>query len=146
MNIGNVPAKWAKQTPDAEAIVDSTTGDRITYRDLDEHVRRLANGLRGLGLETGDRVGILSQNAIEYAALYYACGRAGLVTQPMNWRLSPPELKKIVDNGEPKAYITQDQFAPVSSELQGMVDSVDHWLQFGPDGDRPDAPGTPTSR
>jgi acyl-CoA synthetase (AMP-forming)/AMP-acid ligase II len=135
MNIGQIPAKWAGLTPDREAIIDSTTGRRVTFREFDAEVRRLANGLRGLGLETGDRVGMLSQNSVEYAALYFACARVGLVTQPMNWRLSPSELKKIIDNGEPRAYITQDRFRTVSAELQGMVDSVDHWLEYGADGD-----------
>lgn len=135
MNLGLVPAKWARLTPDNEAVIDSTTGRRITFRDFDEHVRRLANGLRGLGLEAGDRVGMLSQNSIEYAALYFACARAGLVTQPMNWRLSPPELAKIVTNGEPRVYITQDRFVDVAAELQGLADGVDHWLQYGENGD-----------
>ncbi len=135
MNLGLVPAKWARLTPRNEAIVDSTTGKRITFADFDAHVRRLANGLRGLGLDAGDRVGMLSQNSIEYAALYFACARAGLVTQPMNWRLSAPELAKIVANGEPRAYITQDRFVSSTTELQGLVDGVDHWLQYGPDGD-----------
>jgi long-chain acyl-CoA synthetase len=135
MNIGEIPAKWARLTPHKEAIIDSTTGKRITFLDFDAHVRRLANGLRSLGLETGDRVGILSQNSIEYLALYYACARAGLVVQPMNWRLSAPELKKIIDNGEPRVYITQDRFLDASNALKGTVDSVEHWLEYGPDGD-----------
>ncbi len=135
MNIGHIPAKWARLTPTREAIIDSTTGRRVTFADFDTEVRRLANGLRGLGLATGDRVGMLSQNSVEYAALYFACARVGLVTQPMNWRLSGPELKKIIDNGEPRVYITQDRFAAVSAELEGTVDSVEHWLQYGPDGD-----------
>jgi long-chain acyl-CoA synthetase len=135
MNIGMIPAKWAKQTPNSEAIIDSTTGKRISFADFDQHVRKLANGLRGLGLEKGDRVGVLSQNSIEYAALYFACGRSGLVAQPMNWRLSAQELKKITDNGEPRAFIFQDQYKDVATELQGMVDSVDTWLGYGPSGD-----------
>jgi long-chain acyl-CoA synthetase len=135
MNIGNIPAKWARLTPDAEAVIDSTTGKRITFAAFDEHVRRLANGLLGLGLSPGDRVGMLSQNSIEYFALYFACARAGLVTQPMNWRLSAPELAKIVANGEPRVYITQDKFLAATAELQGLVGGVDHWLQYGPDGD-----------
>jgi acyl-CoA synthetase (AMP-forming)/AMP-acid ligase II len=135
MNLGNLPAKWARLTPNREAIIDSTTAKRITFADFDAHVRRLANGLRGLGLQAGDRVGMLSQNSIEYAALYFACARAGLITQPMNWRLSAPELAKIVANGEPRAYITQDRFLSSTAELQGLVDGVDHWLQYGPDGD-----------
>jgi long-chain acyl-CoA synthetase len=135
MNIGMLPAKWARLTPRREAVIDSTTGRRITFGDFDAHVRRLANGLRARGLQQGDRVGILSQNSIEYFALYFACARAGLVTQPMNWRLSPPELAKIVANGEPRAYITQDRFVDATGELQQLVDGVDHWLQYGPDGD-----------
>jgi acyl-CoA synthetase (AMP-forming)/AMP-acid ligase II len=135
MNIGDIPAKWSRLTPRNEAIIDSTNGRRVTFAEFDTHVRRLANGLRGLGLETGDRVGMLSQNSTEYAALYFACARAGLVTQPMNWRLSGPELKKIIDNGEPRVYITQDQFSDVSNDLKGMVNSVDHWFEYGPDGD-----------
>ena len=135
MNIGDIPAKWARQTPDNEAIIDSTTGRRITFGDFDRHVRKLANGLLGLGLVKGDRVGVLSMNSIEYCALYFACGRAGLITQPMNWRLSPPELEKIIDNGEPRVYITQGQYAEVAAELAGAVDSVEHWLQYGAGGD-----------
>ncbi|MYI56547.1 MAG: AMP-binding protein, partial [Acidimicrobiia bacterium] len=134
MNIGQIPAKWARQTPQGTAIIDATTGQRVNWADFDNHVRRLANGLRGLGLEQGDRVGVLSRNSAEYAALYFACGRTGLVAQPMNWRLSPPELKKITDNGEPRAYISGPDYHAVAAELAGMTDSVEHWLQYGPDG------------
>ncbi len=135
VNIGMVVAKWARLTPHREAIVDATSGQRITFGDLDEHVRRLANGLRGLGLDKGDRVAILSQNSIEYAALYFACARSGLVAQPLNWRLSAPELKKIIDNGEPRCLIVQDQFHDVAAELQSSVDGVEHWLEYGSSGD-----------
>ncbi len=135
MNIGLIPAKWARLAPGREAIVDQPSGRRINFGDFDRLVRKLANALRGLGLDQGDRVGILSMNSIEYAALYFACGRAGLVTQPMNWRLAAPELKKIIDNGEPRVYITQGQFAPMAKELQAIVESVEHWLEYGPGGD-----------
>ena len=69
MNVGLIPAKWAHQTPDNDAIVDSTTGRRITFAELDSGVRKLANALIGLGLQKGDRVGILSMNSIEYCTL-----------------------------------------------------------------------------
>jgi long-chain acyl-CoA synthetase len=130
-----IPAKWARLTPDRIAVIDQPTGREITFAAFDEHVRRLANGLVRLGLGKGDRVGILSQNSIEYYALYFACGRAGLIAQPMNWRLAAPELRKIIANGEPRVYITQGQFSRVASELQATVDGVEHWLEYGPDGD-----------
>ena len=134
MNIGLIPAKWARQTPQNEAIIDSTTGQRISFVDLDAQVRKLANALLGLGLIKGDRVAMLSMNSIEFCTLYFACGRAGLIVQPMNWRLSPGELTKIVDNGSPRVFITQGEFAAVSAEVEPNVASVEHWLQYGADG------------
>ncbi len=134
MNIGDVPAKWARLDPLGTAVIDSTTGRRFTWTELDRHVRGLANGLLGLGLETGDRVAILSQNSMEHLALYYACGRSGLVAQPLNWRLSAPELRTLVESGSPRAFIAQGQFGEVAGELQGLVD-VDHWFAYGHGGD-----------
>jgi long-chain acyl-CoA synthetase len=52
----------------------------------------------------------------------------------MNWRLSAPELSKIIGNGEPKVFITQGQFTKVANDLAEMVDSVEHWLEYGDGG------------
>src|SRR5690606_3314022 len=90
--------------------------------------RRLANGLRDeLGLSTGDRVAILSKNAIEYQVLYFACGRAGLIAQALNWRLGTAELARILADGEPRAILVHREFAGVAEELKRLADT-DHWL------------------
>ncbi|MBW0103063.1 AMP-binding protein [Pseudonocardia sp. KRD291] len=142
VNIGQIPSKWAALTPGRDAIVDAPNGRRMDWRTLDERVRRLANGLAGspaaggggLGLDKGDRVAILAKNSIEYQELYYAAGRAGLVAQPLSWRLGAGELAKIVADAAPKAVITSDEWGDTAKELQAAVD-VPHWLQFGPGGD-----------
>ena len=64
MNIGQIPAKWAGLTPRNEAVIDATTGTRITFAEFDRFVRKLANGLLARGLTPGDRVSMLSQNSI----------------------------------------------------------------------------------
>ncbi len=134
MNIGMIPAKWAHLDGGREAIVDVPSGRRITYAALDEMVRRLANGLCDeLGLARGDRVAILSRNSIEYQALYFASGRVGLITQPLNWRLGPAELARIIADAEPRAIVVADEFADVAVELQRLVD-VPHRLDVAPDG------------
>ncbi|MFI5609965.1 class I adenylate-forming enzyme family protein [Amycolatopsis sp. NPDC051903] len=137
VNIGRIPEKWAALTPTRDAIVDAPSGRRMDWRTLDERVRRLANGLAGrggLGLAKGDRVAILAKNSIEYQELYYAAGRAGLVTQPLNWRLGAGELTRIVADAAPKAVITSDEWLDTAKELQSAVD-VPNWLQFGASGD-----------
>ena len=63
MNIGQIPAKTASLDPRREALIDVDSGRRMSYGELDERVRRLANALLDeLHLEKGDRVAILSKN------------------------------------------------------------------------------------
>ena len=134
MNQGLIPAKWAALTPDRQAVYDVPNNRRMTWRAFDELVRRLANGLTSLGLVPGDRVAVLSRNCAEYQALYFAAGRAGLVLQPLNWRLAAPELATIVRDGEPKVLISTAEWSEPVTYLQREVD-LPHWLQFGPGGD-----------
>ena len=71
INIGLITAKQAKLRPNAWAVYDQSSKKRITFLELDELVKKIANGLMDLGLEKGDRVSILSQNTIEFLALFF---------------------------------------------------------------------------
>jgi acyl-CoA synthetase (AMP-forming)/AMP-acid ligase II len=46
----------------------------------------------------GDRVAVLALNSAETFALLFACGRLGAVLLPLNWRLSPEELRWQLDD------------------------------------------------
>ncbi|MFM7785094.1 MAG: AMP-binding protein, partial [Gammaproteobacteria bacterium] len=97
VNIGLIPAKHAALAPGRTALIDVPSGRRMSFGELDERVRRLANGLSGLrGVEKGARVAILAKNCIEYLELMFACARIGLIAQPLNWRLAVPEMANIV--------------------------------------------------
>ena len=71
INIGLITAKQAKLRPNSWAVFDQTSNKRITFLELDELVKKIANGLLNLGLKKGDRVSILSQNTIEFLALFF---------------------------------------------------------------------------
>jgi acyl-CoA synthetase (AMP-forming)/AMP-acid ligase II len=64
----------------------------LTYAQWHERATHLAHGLIGLGLQKGDRVGILAYNRIEWMEIYVALARAGLVAVPINFRLTAPEI------------------------------------------------------
>ena len=133
INIGLITAKQAKLRPNAWAVYDQSSKKRITFLELDEQVKKIANGLIDLGLEKGDRVSILSQNTIEFLALFFACGRVGLVAHALNWRLGSDELVQIIENGQPKLIITQGQFSETTRDLQRKINFIDHWLEYGSD-------------
>ena len=130
INIGLITAKQAELRPNDWAVYDQTSNKRITFFELDELVKKTANGLLGLGLKKGDRVSMLSQNSVEFLALFFACGRVGLVAHALNWRLSGEELVNIIENGQPKVVIAQGQFKKVSQEIQKKINFVEHWLEY----------------
>lgn len=135
MNIGFIPAKTARLEPGREALIDVHSGRRVSFGQLDEQVRRLANALVGkMGLRKGDRVAVLSKNAIEYMEIYYACARVGMIIQPINWRLGFEEMTRVLQDGLPSLVICSDEYREQAEQLKGKIDAS-HWLNFGDDSD-----------
>ncbi len=131
MNIGNIPAKYARLDPQREALIDVPNERRLSFGELDEQVRRLANALRDdLGLARGDRVAVIARNCIEYMVVYYACARSGLIVQPINWRLAVAEMSRILGDGEPRVVVASAEYSHLQSALAGEV-AFEHWLDFG---------------
>ena len=135
INIGLITTKQARRQPNAWAVFDNTSQRRVTFKELDDLVKKIANGLLSLGLKKGDRVSILSQNSIEFLALFFACGQAGLVAHALNWRLAKTEIAKILENGEPKVFICEGQYKNIKSELEKEINFIDHWMEYGNDSD-----------
>ena len=118
MNLGRIPAKTALLDPEREALIDIPNDRRMTFGALDERVRRLANAFCDeLKLKKGDRVAILSKNCIQYMEVFFACARCGLITQPLNWRLSEPEMARILEDGEPAVLIGSEEYAELTGSL-----------------------------
>ncbi|HLS75574.1 MAG TPA: carboxylic acid reductase [Nocardia sp.] len=98
----------------SELVVDETTGERVrrllpgydmlTYRELGERMRAVANAWRHddrLGLRAGDVVATLGFNSIDYAVADLACAEAGLVTVPLQASASVERLAAITTETEP---------------------------------------------
>ena len=134
MNIGNIPAKYAALNARRIAIIDVPNLRRISYGELDQRVSRLANALLKRCGTPGERVAILSRNCIEYLEIYFACGRCGLISQPLNWRLALPAMERILRQGEPRVIVSSHEFRNEQRLMQGALD-VPHWLEFGANSD-----------
>ncbi len=70
-------AAVARQTPGKTAIIASQS--RTTYAELAEGSERLADGLYGAGLRPGDRVVVQLPNQTEFAMLYLALSKLGVL-------------------------------------------------------------------
>lgn len=89
-NIAAMFAEAVARAPDATAIVEGE--ERWSYVELADHVDRCAGRLQLLGLEAGDRLGLLLANRADFIVLLLAAARLGIVSVPMNIRQSTAEI------------------------------------------------------
>jgi fatty-acyl-CoA synthase len=122
---GDPIAFQAAIRPDRLACVDFRAGRRIAYRDLDTLVARAAGWLTAqIGPAGGERIAYLGRNSLQQMALLFACRRAGAIFQPLNWRLSGPELRALLADSGPRLVIYESEFAPAAREaLSGAANA-----------------------
>jgi fatty-acyl-CoA synthase len=126
--IGSWLLKRAFLTPRKEAIVDGAR--RLAYRELNRRVNRLSHALQGLGLKSGERVGLLSHNCLEFVEVIMAAAKLGLILVPLNWRLTANELAFILNDSGAETLLFDAELAEL---VQGLVDNtpIKQWVVFG---------------
>ncbi|MCP4307145.1 MAG: acetate--CoA ligase [bacterium] len=80
----------------------------ITYRDLYERVTKLANGLKSLGVEKGDRVAIYLGMVPELPVALLACARIGAIHSVVFGGFSSDSLADRIQDSDCKILITGD--------------------------------------
>ena len=119
INVGGLLTKRAFMTPDREALV--CEGVRRTYRQLNDRANRLANTMKALGVEHGDRVGLLALNEPEYFDMYFGLGKIGAILVPINHRLAGPEIQYILSDCGAKVFVFGKEFVPVVDSIRNEI-------------------------
>jgi acetyl-CoA synthetase len=79
---------------------------RITYRELHAEVSKFANGLKSLGVQTGDRVAIYLPLVVEAVVAMLACARIGAAHSVVFGGFSAEALRDRIQDAEAKVLIT----------------------------------------
>ena len=88
---------------------DPTSESRITYTELHAQVCRIANAMRAMGVQKGDRVCIYLPMIIEAAVAMLACARIGAVHSIVFGGFSPDSLSSRIQDSECKVLLTADE-------------------------------------
>ena len=89
-----------------------------TVEDLNSFLFRIANNLISLGFKKGDRVAFLSKNCAAYMQLYFAVGKIGGISVPVNWRLKDEELVYILNDSIPRGLFFSQEYLPLITTLK----------------------------
>src|SRR3954465_13150726 len=108
---------------DRPAVVCGHT--RLTYAQMWERCRRLAGALRALGLQEGDRVGVVSPNCHRYLEIYQAVPGAGMVLVPLNQRHTDAELRFALEDSGTKVLFAGRPVADLPPCVEHVIEVGD---------------------
>ena len=128
VTLGDLLALQAERTPDRVAVVDYERS--VTYGAFDRRVNRLAHALGAMGLGRGNRVGILSENRLEYIEALFAAAKLGAILATFNWRLSDGELETSIRVATPKLLLVSERYRETLARLAHGAEAV---VYFGDD-------------
>ena len=90
-------------------FVETPSGTRLRYADLERETGRIAACLQSLGLKKGDRVAVQVEKSPRALFLYLACLRAGLVYLPLNPAYPEAELDYFLGDAEPALLVCRPE-------------------------------------
>ena len=114
---------------------------RLTYAQAWERGVRLANRLLAMGLQPGDRIGVLEDNSVEAQDVFAGAGIAGLVRVPLYARNSPESHHHMLSHTDCRALVVTKNYLadvePALAELPGLRhvivrdETYEDWLAAG---------------
>lgn len=128
--ISNLLVHAERHHGEQEIVSRRVEGDihRQTFRQLGERSRRMANALKALALQFGDRVGTLAWNGYRHMELYYAVSGSGTVLHTLNPRLHPDQLVWIADHAEDQVLFFDLSFVPLVEAVAHRVKTIKHFV------------------
>jgi long-chain acyl-CoA synthetase len=134
--IARAAADAAERHRDRLAIRYQRNGEwrELTFAEVSEIVEEIALGLVGLGVEPGDRVGLLANTRPEWTFSSLAISRAGAVVVPIYPTNSPEECEWVLGNSDSRIVICEDagQSAKIEQVRERLQD-LEHVLLIDAD-------------
>jgi fatty-acyl-CoA synthase len=119
MIYGDMINRWAKASPDKEALFDTIEDRRYSYAQLAWEINKMAHFLQiDIGIAKGDRVACLALNRAEYIILFFGLGRLGAVMVPLNFRLAKNEFIYFLEDAAPKAVFFDQEHQDIINRLK----------------------------
>ena len=114
MTVMNGLRRAVRAHGDRVAVIDGER--RLTYKELYARALRCGQALRNLGVERGDRVGVLMVNSPRYLELYFGTAAIGAAIVPVNIRWSAGDIEFSIRDSGAKVFVVDETFSKVRCE------------------------------
>ena len=110
-------------------------GDQaLSYAEAGRRAHLMAHAMVRSGLQAGDRLAYVGFNSIDHALVYYATSRIGVVTVPLNPRLTAEELAFILGDSGAQVVLADADLCGRLGPLRASLPNVETWVALGDGG------------
>jgi long-chain acyl-CoA synthetase len=138
IGLGTHISRAAQRHPGKAALIDH--GQVFSYAVFNDRTDRLANALLDLGVEPGERVAVLMDNAHEPIEVFAAAMKAGFTHVPLNSRLTAAETAELFRDSGAVVLIADQAHVPVIDKARADMPGLRHLITTSAGGG--EAPGT----
>jgi long-chain acyl-CoA synthetase len=125
------PHIHAKTNPDKPAYIMASTGETVTYGELDARSNQGAHLFRSLGIGKGDSIALFMDNTPRYYEVLWAAQRSGLRFTAVSSKLTAGEVEYIVKDCEAKALVCSEGVADAALQVASLIDGVKLFMTDG---------------
>ena len=121
----------ARRRSDHPALVGAAR--TVTYAELWNRSTRVANALAAVGVGEGERVAYLDLNHPEFFEVMIGAAKIGSAIAPINFRLTPQEMGRIVADAEAKVLVVGPAFEPTVPVIEAEAPGLTRVVRVGAD-------------
>lgn len=131
LTIRSVLQNHAKRYPHYVAVVDVDGCKRLTYKELDNRVNRLANALLELGIKKNDKAALFMEDCVEWLEIMYALNKIGAVWTGCNYRFTSNEAQRQIEHSDSVILFFHEKYAGLVQEMRENIPHVKNYVIVG---------------
>jgi acyl-CoA synthetase (AMP-forming)/AMP-acid ligase II len=106
--------------------------EKISWKELNSRVNKMANALKNLGIKQGDKVAFLFYNSPQFIVTNIGIQELGAIPVPMNYRYVASEMEFLLNNSDSVAFIFDDDALPELQKIRDQIPNVKVLIHDGP--------------
>jgi carnitine-CoA ligase len=126
LTIGNILRRQVGDYGDKVFLTELNTGRTFTYSEINAQVNRISNGIRDLGVAHGTHVALLMDNSAENLSCFFALGKLGAVSVPINTAARGASLRYFLNQSDSEFVIVDAHLLPRLVEVLDEAPTIRH--------------------
>jgi long-chain acyl-CoA synthetase len=129
LNVGCLLTANAARFPKKHALIEK--GRKVSYEALNVRANKLANKLLTLGVRKREKASLYLNNSIEFAEIYFALSKLGVIVVPINFRVKGKELLHIIHHSDSTLLFFNDMTRQNVGSLRADLRNVEKFVSVG---------------